>query len=376
MIGAEPEESGGRRRVSEVRVLVSEARGLRAGIVGGGFMGRVHAHAVRAAGLQLTRVAASSPESAERAATAFGAAQAAESAEELVRAEDVDVVHLCVPNALHVPLAGAALDAGKRVICEKPLATTVETARDLARRARGSVTAVPFVYRYYPAVREARARIARGDAGAVQLIHGAYLQDWMLDAQNDHWRADPERGGISRAFADIGVHWCDLAEFTTGHRIARLCARTSSGEGAESSATLMFETDRGALGSAMISQASRGRKNQLRFSLDGETAAYQFDQETPEALWVGGREENRVVHRGEAGQSSESARLSFVPAGHPQGYQDCFDAFVADAYAVAAGGERDGLPTFEDGARAAVITDAVLRSSSSGEWVQVSDEEA
>ena len=357
-------------------MLVSEARGLRAGIVGGGFMGRVHAHAVRAAGLQLSRVAASSPDSAGRAAAAFGAARAAESAEELVRAEDVDVVHLCVPNALHVPLAEAALDAGKHVICEKPLATTAETARDLAGRARGSVTAVPFVYRCYPAVREARARIARGDAGAVRLVHGAYLQDWMLDAQDEHWRADPQLGGASRAFADIGVHWCDLVEFTTGHRIARLCARTSPDGGAESSATLVFETDRGALGSAVISQAARGRKNQLRFSLDGDTAAFQFDQENPETLWVGGREENRVVHRGESGQSAESARLSFVPAGHPQGYQDCFNAFVADAYAVAAGGERDGLPTFDDGARAAVLTDAVLRSSSSGEWVRTNDEEA
>lgn len=356
-------------------MLVSEARGLRAGIVGGGFMGRVHAHAVRAAGLELRRVAASTPGSAERAAAAFGAAHAAGSAEALVEAGDVDVVHLCVPNALHVPLAHAALDAGKHVICEKPLATTAESARELAARARGSVAAVPFVYRYYPAVREARARISAGEAGSLHLVHGAYLQDWGLDAQGGHWRADPELGGVPRAFADIGIHWCDLAEFTTGHRITRLCARTAPVGGGEHSATLVFETDRGALGSAVISQVSAGRKNQLRFSFDGERAAYQFDQENPEALWVGDSAGHRVVQRGESGACEESARLSSLPAGHPQGYQDCFDAFVADAYAVATGAERDGLPTFDDGARAAVITEAVLRSASAGSWVHIDEEE-
>lgn len=353
---------------------MSETRGLRAGIVGGGFMGRVHAHAVRAAGLELQRVAASTPESAERAATAFGAKHVAESAEALIDADDVDVVHLCVPNALHVRLANSALDAGKHVICEKPLATSVEAAHELATRVRRSVTAVPFVYRYYPAVREARARIAAGEAGAVHLVHGAYLQDWMLDAQDAHWRADPELGGVSRAFADIGVHWCDLAEFTTGHRITRLCARIKPDRDGESAATLVFETDHRAVGSAVISQASRGRKNQLRFSLDGDRAAYQFDQENPDALWVGGRAENRIVHRGEAGACAEAARLSSLPAGHPQGYQDCFDAFVADTYAVATGADRDGLPTFDDGVRAARITDAVLRSASSGAWVEAGEE--
>ena len=87
---------------------------------------------------------------------------------------------------------------------------------------------MPFAYRYYPTVREARHRIASGRSGAVHLVHGTYLQDWLLDAEDDNWRVDAELGGASRAFADIGSHWCDLAEFVTGHRLTRLSARTTT----------------------------------------------------------------------------------------------------------------------------------------------------
>lgn len=343
-------------------------------------MGGVHAHAVRVSGAELRYVASSSRDSAQRAATEFGATYTANSAEELIEADDVDVVHICVPNALHGTLARAALAAGKHVICEKPLATDVETAVDLLARSRdaGSVTAVPFIYRYYPSVREARARIASGQAGALHLIHGSYLQDWMTGSQSANWRLDPERGGVSKTFADIGVHWCDLMEFTTGHRITRVCARTMSvspGSATEDGATVMFETDEGATGSLVVSQVSVGRKNRLWFSVDGAQGAYVFDQEAPEALWVGGRRENRIVPQGESGQSEEATRLSALPAGHPQGYQDCFNAFVADTYATVYGQHRDGLPTFADGARAASITDAVRRSAATESWVKVVREE-
>lgn len=352
---------------------------LRAGIIGGGFMGGVHAHAVRASGAELRYVVASNSESTQHAATAFGATHAANSAEELIEAADVDVVHICVPNALHGRFARAALGAGKHVICEKPLATDVDAAADLLARSRDgdSVTAVPFVYRYYPTVREARARIADGQAGDLHLIHGSYLQDWMTGAQHGNWRLDPDRGGVSKTFADIGVHWCDLLEFTTGHRITRLCARTlsapSNGSAAEDGATVLFETDRGAAGSLVVSQVSMGRKNQLWFSVDGERAAYVFDQERPDTLWVGGTE-NRLVPRGESGQTTEASRLSALPAGHPQGYQDCFNSFVADTYATIRGEHRDGIPTFADGARAAAITEAVMRSAAEETWVKVSEE--
>ena len=350
---------------------------LRSGIIGGGFIGGVHAYAVRAAGGRLTKVADHSPQAAREAAERLGAEAAAESAADLIAAADVDVVHICTPNATHAPLARQALEHGKAVVCEKPLATSVEDARALvdAALAAQTVTAVPFVYRFHPLVREVRARIAAGEAGRVWLVHGSYLQDWLSRGADTNWRMDPKLGGASRAFGDVGVHWCDLMEFATGQRIVRLCARSGSAfaerSGTEDGAVVMFETDAGAIGSVVVSQVSPGRKNRLWFSFDGTEASYSFDQEQPEQLWVGRRNENLIILRDPNNIGAAARRLARLPAGHPQGYQDAFSAFVADVYAAVRGKEPDGLPSFEDGFRAAAITQAVVKSSTSSTWTEV-----
>lgn len=359
---------------------------MRAGIIGTGFMGSVHAHAVRAAGGEVIAVAGSSQASAEAAASALGARTAAESPEALIARADVDVIHICTPNATHADLARKAIAAGKPVVCEKPLATSVEDAReltDLADRA-GVVTAVPFVYRFYPAVREARDRILRGDAGRLWLLHGSYLQDWLAGAEATNWRVDSKLGGASRAFGDIGVHWCDLMEFTTGHRITKLVAKTSrayderetggrlSSVATEDGATLLFETDKGATGSLVVSQVSPGRKNRLWFSFDGTEASFSFNQERPDTLHVGRSDSSCEIPVGPQTLATPGGRrYAKLPPGHPQGYQDSFNAFVADVYAAVHGQVPDGLPTFRDGLRAALITDAVVTSAAQQTWVEV-----
>jgi predicted dehydrogenase len=358
---------------------------IRAGIVGPGFIGTVHARAVLAAGGVVTRVAASTPEEAARAAERLLSEHAAASAEELITAADVDVVHICTPNFTHAPLADLAIRAGKHVVCEKPLATTPADARRLTTAAAdaGVLATVPFVYRYYPTVREVRSRIARGDAGPLRLLHGSYLQDWLSSSEETNWRVDPAWGGTSRAFGDIGVHWCDLMEFATGHRVTRLTAKLVTAAkqrrggdglvpvGTEDGAVVLFETDGGAAGSVVLSQVSLGRKNRLWFSFDGDAASYVFDQELPDSLWVGGRRENRLVPRGPDTLSPETERYVLLPAGHPQGYQDCFNAFVRDTYAAACGDQPEGLPRFADGLRAATLTAAVVESATCGNWVDV-----
>jgi predicted dehydrogenase len=371
---------------------------LRAAIAGTGFIGRVHARSVRLAGGELAAVAASSAESGTAAAAELGAGRAFGSAEEMVQDPGVDVVHICTPNHLHLPLAEAALAAGKHVVCEKPLALDAPQAEHLVNVAArsGALAAVPFVYRYYPTVREARERVRTGRTGALRLLHGTYLQDWLLRPEDTNWRVDAEVGGRSRAFADIGSHWCDLAEFVSGERIARLAARTlravpararergghAFGAGSKSSemrevatedaALVQFETDAGALGSVVVSQVSAGRKNRLWIELDGEKEALVFDQENPEELWCGSRESLTIVRRDPAALSPPAARFATLPGGHPQGYADCFDAFVGDFYeAVRSGSLPDGTPTFADGLRAALITDAVLASARDGRWVDV-----
>jgi predicted dehydrogenase len=383
--------TGSRRDVGEwptaadAADLVASCRELRVGVIGAGFIGEVHARAVRSSGAALAAVAGSSPDRSVASAARLGAERPAATAMDLVRSDDIDVVHICTPNHLHAPLALAALEAGKHVICEKPLATSRADAEELtsAAAAAGVVAAVPFVYRYYPTVRDARARVISGETGAVRLVHGSYLQDWLSATTDDNWRVDPRLGGASRAFADIGVHWCDLAEFVTGQRIVALTARlvtahpqrvTEDGPyavGTEDAATLLFETDHGALGSLVVSQVSPGRKNRLWLSVDGAHTSMAFDQELPESLWVGRRTENSLVARGSEQMSAEALRYAVLPPGHPQGYQDCFNAFVADAYAAIVGEAPAGLPSFGDGLRASVLTDAVLSSSDARTWVEV-----
>ncbi len=343
---------------------------------------RLHTAAVRAAGGQVAAVLGSSPTATERAVQTLGAGRAASSVAELCTAEDIDLVHVCTPNDTHLAITEQILAAGRPVICEKPLATSVPDAQRLTELAQAAslVACVPFVYRFYGSVREARELISE-QVDPLWLLHGSYLQDWLAAPGSDNWRVDPSRGGASRAFGDIGVHWCDLMEFVTGHRIVRLSARTAQAYGqrgaqpqpvsTEDGAVVSFETDQGALGSLVISQASPGRKNRLSFSFDSATASYGFDQEHPDSLWVGGLAENRSLPRGASATGHRLRRALDPPPGHPMGYQDAFNAFVADVYSACEGDKPVGLPTFADGLRAAELTEAVLRSARSRGWVEV-----
>ncbi len=401
---------------------------IRAGIVGTGFAGQLHARAARTAGAELVGIAASSSESAARALPHLGAKRAFADAYQLATSDDIDVVHICTPNHLHEPLALAALEAGKHVVCEKPLAMDRRSCERLANAAEaaGCIATVPFVYRFYPTVRQARTLAQTDDAsaqphniGPIRLIQGSYQQDWLLAADDSNWRVDSELGGPSRAFADIGSHICDLIEFVSGHRIAAVCAHTitaiperaphraqqafavkqnnhrqhNHSHGAtyqavdtEDAAILMFRTDRGASGTITVSQISPGRKNRLYFEITGANASLAFDQERPESLWLGQRAHATVLKRDGDYLAADGARLAYLPAGHPQGYQDCFALFVADTYAAisdmptrAPAADRDstpvalppGLPQFADGVRAARIIEAVLQSAQAQTWVEV-----
>ena len=377
------------------RSPLASVRELRAGIVGAGFVGRVHARSARLAGARIVGVAASTPASAAAARAELGAEREFADAEELVASDEIDVVHICTPNHLHLPLALAAIAAGKRVICEKPVAIDPTEARELLTAAKeaGSMVTVPFVYRYYPTVRELRARLAAAPTPA-RLLSGGYLQDWLLDAGDYNWRVDPELGGASRAFADIGSHWCDLVEFVSGQRITALVAQTAithpirrggsaasferAGGGEEREvrtedvAALLFKTGVGATGSLLVSQVSAGRKNRLWVEITTGEETFAFDEERPDELAVLRRDGTTLVPRDFDTLDPSAAAYVTLPGGHPQGYQDCFDAFVAESYAAFAGAApADGLPGLASGARAVAITEAVLESARRGEWVEV-----
>ena len=372
-------------------------RPLGAGVIGAGFAGRIHARSVQLAGGRLVGIVSSSPERTGAVAAELGDVRAFSTPQELIADPGVEVVHICTPNHLHAELAEAALAAGKHVVCEKPLTMDSASAQRLVALAESSglVATVPFVYRFYPLVRAARDRVQGGDLGVVRLVHGTYLQDWLMAVGDYNWRVDPLLGGRSRAFADIGSHWCDLMEFVTGQRITRLTARlttvleqrigaagrasfapaveegTKVGVSTEDVALVLFETDGGGLGSLVVSQVSPGRKNRLWFEIDGSRRSVAFNQEQPETLWVGGRDESTVLARGASGAGESARRFDLLPAGHPRGYHDCFDAFVADTYRAIRGASAEGLPLFSDGLRAVRITESVLASAQTGRWCAV-----
>lgn len=345
--------------------------GLRVGIIGSGFMGAVHTRAAVDSGATVVAIASSSRDRAEAAATRFGIPRALE-VDDLLADPAIDVVHVCTPNATHAPITRTAITAGKHVICEKPLGVTAAEAGELERFAAeaGVVATVPFVYRFHPMVREARARIASGDPGPLTTISGSYLQDWLLDAPADVWRRSPDAAGPSRTFADIGSHLGDLVEFVTGDRIARLVARIG-GPDADHFATVLIELSSGALGTFLVSQVAPGRKNALVVEIAGTAESVRFEQERPDELWVGRRRGTELVARDPGTNVADSARLSAIPAGHPIGYPDAFAAFVADSYAAVRGDAPDGLPTFRDGVRAAQVTEAVLASAAGRTWTEL-----
>ncbi|MDN6527927.1 MAG: Gfo/Idh/MocA family oxidoreductase [Brevibacterium sp.] len=351
----------------------------RIGMVGGGFMARTHTHAARAAGGHLDLITTSSAAGGRRAAAELGY-RAAATGEDFFD-HDLDVVHICTPNSTHAEHSLRALDAGFHIICEKPLAVDAASARSISDRAQslGLSGTVPFVYRYHPMVREARARIRRGDAGTLLTIDASYLQDWLLSAEADNWRVDAGSGGPSRAFADIGSHLVDLLEFITDEAIVSVSATTRTvhprrGGAAvttEDTVAMTVELSGGGIGSVLISQLAPGHKNGLVIDIAGSQESLRFAQERPEELWVGRRAGSQLLVRDPDTLSPDAARLCSVPAGHPQGYQDAFNAFVADSYAVFAGESREGVPTLADGVRAALITEAVLKSAAERTWVEV-----
>lgn len=375
---------------------------MRVGVIGAGMVASVHARSARLAGAELVGIAASTAASAAEAAPRLGFERAYDSAEELIADERLDVVHICTPNLLHLELASAAIAAGRHVICEKPLTTEPTAAERLAAAAEaaGVVAAVPFAYRFYPMVREARERVAAGELGRIGLLSGCYLQDWLAAAGNSNWRVDPALGGPSRAFADIGSHWCDLVEFVSGERLTAVSAQLRTlhpqrppaahsprsfappedGDRSgweevetEDAAVVSFRTAAGTPGALIVSQVSPGAKNRLSFELTGTAATLAFEQETPNRLLLGELEGRSTIERDPARLSPPAARYATLPAGHPQGFNDCFAAFVADVYEqIETGNPVPGLPTFADGARAVRVTDAVLRSGrEEAAWAEI-----
>jgi predicted dehydrogenase len=378
---------------------MSGRRRLRAAVIGMGFIGPNHVDAVRRGGhADVVAVADESAERAESRASALAIPARTADIDTIVGDPGIDVIHVCTPNLTHVAIASAALQAEKHVVVEKPMAPDAAAAHQLSAlaRARGSHLMVAFTYRGYPQVRRARALIADGEAGDVRLVHGSYLQDWLSDPEDYNWRIDPSVGGASRAVADIGTHWFDLAEFVSGIRAEEVFAdlatlipvryrpeqgalafgattgpRTPVRIESEDAATILLRFAGGRRGALVVSQVSPGHRNDLTLEVGASRLSLAWRQESPEHLWLGSRADNRVIDRLVREQPTGVPDL---PTGHPEGWSEALrDLFRPFYGAIAANVRPDQVPpgsypSADDGLRAVEFVETVLRSARSGRW--------
>ena len=379
------------------------------GVVGTGFAASSHIEALhRLPQIRVVAVAASSQAKADAAAAEHGAERGYGSFGELIADDDVEVVHNCTPNFLHAEVNAAVMDAGKHILSEKPLAMSSGETASLVRQAdeSGLVCGVCFNYRHYPMVRQAKAMVGSGEYGAINLVHGSYLQDWLLYEDDWNWRLESAKAGSSRAIADIGSHWLDVVQYITGQRVIELCADLSTvhqhrlrpAEGSQTfSSVASTATERaavdtedfgnvllrfanGARGAMTISQVSPGRKNRLWFEIDAAKASVVWDQEEPNHLWVGRRNEgNRQLVRDPGLLATEAARLAHYPAGHQEGWPDGLKNMFIDFYeAVDSHGNGDGhdasFASFSDAHQVVLAVEAIVASDRTRSWVKTTEE--
>ena len=376
---------------------------IRTALIGTGFMGRTHAEAIRRLGnVEIAAVASSSEERAREFAERYGIGRATGDFRTILADSGIHAVHVLTPNALHREVALAAIEAGKHVVCEKPLTVSVAEARDLVAAAEknGRANCVEHNLRYYPLVQQAREMIAGGELGEVLIVQGTYSQDWLLYDTDWNWRADAKMNGPLRAMGDIGSHWMDMIQHVTGLSITAVCAdlatfhqtrrmprgavetfggkQDGSGEyqpipvDTDDFGAVMLRLGARARGVFTVSQVSAGRKNHLRFEIFGTKKGLAWDQERPDELWIGERScPNRIVLKDPSLLEAGAATYADYPGGHAEGYPDSHKQVLKRFYRkVADPSAPIEYPTFNDGLRIMQLLECVQQSARERGWVE------
>ena len=377
---------------------------IRTAIFGTGFMGRVHLEAVRRVeSVDAAAIAGRNAEATRRLGAGFAVPLLTNEYRDVLRDPTIDAVHICTPNAQHFSMSKDALLAGKHVICEKPLTTTVAEAEELTSIAarQGVRNCVCHNLRYYPMVQQMRRLREAGDLGEILVVQGTYSQDWLLYDTDWNWRVDSTAGGPSRCMADIGSHWFDMAEHVTGLRVTSLCADLQTFHATRKQPKHSVETfankllgpedyietpvdteDFGAVvfrmgartrGCVTASQVSAGRKNRLSIEIYGTRSSVAWDQERPDELWAGHRDDGNQVFVKDPSLLKPAARsYADLPGGHSEGYDDTFKQVFRRFYAsIGTPGAAPEYPQFVDGLRQLKILNAVLQSHRTHAWVDV-----
>ena len=374
-------------------------------VAGTGFIGPVHVEALKRLGVNVVGVMGSSAEKSEVARKSLGLAKSYAQFDDILLDEAIHAIHLAVPNILHYEMSKKALQAGKHVMCEKPLAMTSSESEELVAIAKesGLQAGVCYNTRFYPLNIEARNKVQQGDLGKVFSVVGNYVQDWLLYETDYNWRVMAAQGGALRAVADIGTHWMDLVSSITGLTIESVFAdlsifhpirkrpkgevETFSGKSTtqietediaidtEDCGSILLRFKGGAKGCLWVSQLNAGRKNQMRYEISGSKGALAWNSDTPNEIWFGHRDKpNEVLGRDPALMSDLSQPYMSYPGGHHEGFSDTFKQVFKSFYdRILDSKHTAGImyPTFDEGHHEIKICEAILESNRSEKWVSI-----
>jgi len=378
---------------------------IKTAVAGLGFIGPAHVEALRRIpGIEVVAISDVSLEVAEKKAEDLGIKHFYDDFDELINHPGIECVHICTPNNLHYPMAKDALKHGLNVVCEKPLAMTINEAvylHELGVKS-GLVNAIHFNIRYYPLIRHMYTARSKGELGEIYSVIGSYLQDWLFYETDYNWRLETDKSGESKAIADIGSHLLDLLEYITGLEIVEVMAdfstihetrkkplkpiETYSGKllkpkdyedvpiETEDYASVLLRFNNGNKGVVTVSQVSAGRKNRLSLEIAGSGQSFAWNSESPNELWIGKRDSaNEILLRDPSLVSEDSKNLISFPGGHNEGFPDTSKQIFTEIYQEIRNGRSENpcYPTFKDGLRELILCEKIIKSNKKQTWVQV-----
>jgi predicted dehydrogenase len=377
---------------------------INVGLIGTGYIGPIHLDALsRIEGISIKAVCDINESLAEMTAKKYNVPKWCSNHMDIINDDDIHVIHNCATNRFHYGITKAALEREKHVLSEKPLAMNLKEAGELVDLAekKGLVTGVDFCYRYYPVVQETAVRIKKGDLGKVRIVAGTYFQDWLSNTTDYSWRLEKSESGDSNITADLGSHWFDLVQFTTGLKITDVLADFSTiipvrkkpkrqvlafekvGKEdtedfkveVEDYSAILFRLSNGAPGSFITSQTCAGRKSDTEFQIYGDKCSLAWNHKRSNELWIGYREKpNEILIENPILQDPSTSKFATLPAGHPMGYLDAILNLFEDFYGVIKTKKETtpvSRPVFQTGYNEMIILEAALKSAKSRQWVEV-----
>ncbi len=378
---------------------------LQACVVGIGLIGPIHIEALRRIGINVIAVVSRNENKVSEFARSINAKYSFTNINEALKQEDIDVMHICVPDEYHYEYVKLSLIAGKHVVCEKPLAVNSKQSKELVSISKevNKVCVVCYNLRYYPLVHHVKSEIKSN----IIALHGGFLQDWLLYKNDWSWRIEQNSGSGLRAIPDIGSHWFDMVSFMTGleveyvfadllihhktrHKPKGIIKTFSKTDDAnkeyeevniktEDFGSVLIRFKNGAKGVCIVSQVSAGRKCRLNFEIDTEEESFSWTSEDPNNMLIGKRNEpNKIITRDPSIMSNEANNITSYPGGHAEGYPDTFKHFFKAVYSYISENDynaKKSFPTFEDGHKSLLICDAILKSATEERWVSIKEVE-